>query len=305
MKAIHLTAGLALVLLPLASASAANRSAALAGPTVVDVLGGAKGVPGDFNGDGNPDLIFENSVTGELQAWLLTGTEPRARVRVDQTSDDYVVGSDDFNGYSRTDLVFWNSDSGNATIWYLDGTRLISKSEIILGLPDYQPVSVVDYNRDGNPDILFQHLKGGDIFVLLLRGETIIAKQPIDLPQAGADFDWRVLGTGDFDRDGDTDLVLFHSNVFSTRTAGEDIVAVALMDGYAGQITTVTKLSDRNWVIRAVADFSRDGWPDLFFENVATGETGVWEMEGLKIRYGHLVTGPSTYQRGWPLVGPR
>jgi hypothetical protein len=306
MKAIHLTAGFALFLLPLTTASAATST--LQSPPVIGAPTGEADVPGDFNEDGNPDLLFQNSASGDLQAWLLDRTKPAERVAVVGDGDPMIVasGTDDFDGDNRTDILMWNPPTGNLVIWYMDGTRLVRKSSLNLGLAEYAPVSVVDWNRDGHPDILFQRRKGGDIFVVLLQGETVIAKQPIDIPTADRNVNWRVLGTGDFNRDGAADLVLFHTGANGSRDVADDTLAVALMNGTGtGRIQVVTKLTDRNWQVRAVADFTGDGWPDLFFENYATGETGAWEMEGLKIGRQYVVTGPAQENRGWHLVGPR
>lgn len=61
------------------------------------------------------------------------------------------------------------------------------------------------------------------------------------------DTNWDIVGAGDFNRDGKSDLVWHH------RTEGW--VGVWLMDGItlvSSVATSVERLADTNWVIRAV-----------------------------------------------------
>ena len=38
------------------------------------------GGTGDFNGDGNTDILFQNSVSGARTIWLMNGTTPSSMV---------------------------------------------------------------------------------------------------------------------------------------------------------------------------------------------------------------------------------
>ncbi len=304
MKAIHLTAGFALFLLPLTTASAATSTFQAA--SIATAPGGGSKVPGDFNGDGNSDLLFQNSTTGNLRVWLMNRTKPFENAPVPDGGDanQVAVGTHDFDGDNQTDVLTWDPRSGELTIWYMDGTQLLHKSTLPFRIDDYSPVSILDFNRDGSPDILFQSQKGNDILVALMQGETLIAKQPIVF-SAELSTSWRVVGSGDFDRDGDYDFVVVHSGLTGSRDTADDTLAVLLMDGTTGRIKVITQLFDRNWQIRAVADFTADGSPDFIWEHFPTGSVGVWEMQGLKIGPQYVLTGTSSLNRGWHVVGPR
>jgi hypothetical protein len=303
MKAIQLTAGFALFLLPLTAASAATSTFQSA--SILNVPGGDS-VPGDFNSDGNPDLLFQNSTTGNLSVWLMNRTKLSEVAPVPDGGDanEFVVGTDDFDADTRTDVLLWNPRSGDLTIWYMSGTRLVRKSTLPFRIDDYEPVSILDFNHDGSPDILFQSQKGNDILVAVMQGETLIAKEPIVF-SAELSRTWRVVGTGDFDLDGDDDIVVVHSGLRGSRDTADDTLAVILLNGTTGRIQTITQLFDRNWQIRAVADFTGNGSPDLIWEYFPTGAVGVWEMQGLKIGPQYVITGTSTLNRGWHVVGPR
>ena len=305
MKFIHLIAGLAFALLPSVSPSAFADNTPEPLPPIVT---GENDVPGDFDEDGRPDLLWQDTVSRDLGVWLLSGFKPRTPALLQSATVAHglvAVGTDDFNGDDHTDAVLWNPVTGTLVFWFLDSLTVVGFDEVPIGLRGHRPASILDFNRDGNPDVVFQGQKGtGEITVLLFNGTTVIAKEHIDLPSTGVDLGWQVAGSGDFDRDGDADLVLTRGPA-ADGSRDSAFVAVALLTGHVGSVVEVTSFTDRNWVIGAVADFSGDGWPDIFFDNVTTGETGAWEMRGVKIAAAHLVTAGTTSRRAWRMVGPR
>jgi hypothetical protein len=300
-------AGIAL-LLPPAGALAASRDAAPATPGVVT---GAK-VPGDFNKDAKPDLLFQHAGTGRLAAWMMDGTKPTDRVALGSPASPgaamMAFGTDDLDGDGQSDILFYNSLDGTLLVWHMDGATLVSKSQIDGRYKDFEPVSVFDFDRDGNSDILLQGRANGTVLVvLLLQGTVVVDKVMLSLPPIVETFlDWRVAGAADFDHDGDVDLVLSrHARAVETLGSWADVVAIAFMDGTAGSISVLGTVGDRNWLLRGVADWSADGWPDLMWENTITGDAGVWEMQGTNILAQYAIGSVSNVERGWHIVGPR
>lgn len=116
-------------------------------------------------------------------------------------------------------------------------------------------------------------------------------------PQPEPDTDWHIVGTGDADRDGKTDLFWHH------RTLGN--VRVWLMNGvnWIGNSHEIA-LIDPNWQINGVGDADGDGRPDLLWHNQATGELKVYLMDGLAVRAG-LLMNPSHVVTDWQIVAPR
>jgi hypothetical protein len=217
------------------------------------------------------------------------------------------IATDDFDGDMKSDVLFYNTIDGTLVVWHMDGTVLVWKTQLEGFYKEFEPVSVFDFDRDGNSDILLQHrANSGDLVVLLLQGTDVVAKVPLSLPSAEPFLDWRVAGAGDFDRDGDKDLVLSrHARAIETAGAFADVVAIAFMDGTAGEIAVLASVGDRNWMLRGVSDWSADGWPDLMWENTLTGDAGVWEMQGTKVLAQYVVGSTTTLERGWHIAGPR
>ena len=137
----------------------------------------------DINGDGFPDLIFQNSA-GQLYKWLLDGSGNAINFATGSglkpgsgflygggLSDWRVVAVADINGDGIPDLVFQNS-AGQIYKWILDGTgNTINFSTgtgikpgygylYTGGLGDWRILAVADINGDGIPDLIFQNTAG-------------------------------------------------------------------------------------------------------------------------------------------------
>ncbi|PYV39503.1 MAG: VCBS repeat-containing protein, partial [Acidobacteria bacterium] len=89
------------------------------------------------------------------------------------------------------------------------------------------------------------------------------------------DLNWKIVATGDFNSDGMADLVWQH------RTTGQ--MGVWFMNGAAPKSTTLFtpfQVTDTNWKIVCTGDFNGDNKPDMVWQNQATGNIGVWFMNG-------------------------
>ena len=88
--------------------------------------------------------------------------------------------------------------------------------------------------------------------------------------------DWRIVGSGDFNGDGQTDLCFFNS--------ATGAITVWYMNGTA--LTSAAYIShggDPNWVVSGVVDFNRDGHPDLLFQHKNTGVLSAWMLNNVTI----------------------
>jgi VCBS repeat protein len=106
-----------------------------------------------------------------------------------------------------------------------------------------------------------------------------------------------VVGTGDFNGDGQANILLQN-----TATGG---VYVWYMSGAAiaaGMfITTDEPLA---WKVVGIADFNRDGKVDILWRNASTSENRVWLMDGAALRSSSTI-GPPVADTNWKIVGPR
>ncbi len=130
----------------------------------------------DLNGDGKPDIVFQNQTTHQIAVWFMDGARviggkllglvPGAGYRV--------VGTGDFNRDGQTDLLFQDDASGTLVLWYMNGTSYAGGS-VVSAVPQagYHVESVADFDGDGRPDVALRnangnialwHLDGGSVF---------------------------------------------------------------------------------------------------------------------------------------------
>jgi hypothetical protein len=80
---------------------------------------------GDFNRDGQNDLLFQDSVGGGLVLWYMNGVQYAGGSVVSAIpAPGYKVEAvADFDGDGRPDLALRDAD-GNIALWHLDGSKV-------------------------------------------------------------------------------------------------------------------------------------------------------------------------------------
>src|SRR3989304_8424342 len=93
------------------------------------------------------------------------------------------------------------------------------------------------------------------------------------MPQV-ADTNWEIVGTGDFNNDGKTDIL------WRNKTNG--LSALWFMDGTTMSSWTwlLPYVSDTNWEIVGTGDFNNDGKTDILWRNKTNGLSTLWFMDG-------------------------
>ena len=70
-------------------------------------------VVGDFNGDGKPDILWQNTSTGERGLYLMDGTTVSSWVSLPTVPTAWqITGTGDFNGDGNTDILWQNTVTG-------------------------------------------------------------------------------------------------------------------------------------------------------------------------------------------------
>jgi hypothetical protein len=103
---------------------------------------------------------------------------------------------------------------------------------------------------------------------------------------------WSIVGTGDFNGDGKTDILWRH-------TSGA--IYVWLMDGTTVVSGVSLPATDPSWSVSAVGDLNGDEKPDVIFRHTS-GDVLVWLMNGTTAA--SSVSLPST-DPSWSIVGPK
>ena len=259
----------------------------------------------DLNRDGSIDLVWHHQGDGRIAGWLMSGSTLLDGVLTTppQLADTgwKIVGAADLDLDGYSDLVWQHVGDGRVTAWLMQGLTL-RRSEAF-GIPRvadtaWRIAAVGDLDRDGRPDLVWQHA-GGSLAWWKLNGLAVVAGEALS-PSHVADARWRVVGAGDFDGDGQRDLLWQHQ--------ADGRIAVWIMAGPVmrrGLSTSPAQVPDVNWRIRAVADLNGDTRPDLVWQHVGDGRLAAWFMNGLTQIRGVELSPDRVSDTSWHIVGPR
>ena len=155
-----------------------------------------------------------------------------------------------------------------------------------------------DFSGDGKSDILLRH-STGYISMWLMNGATVSS----NLGVGGLDPSWTIVGTasntvassnipgtGDFNGDGKSDILLRHSSGY---------VAMFLMNGATVTSNLGVGGLDPSWSIVGIGDFNGDGKSDILLRHTS-GYMSVWLMNGATVTSNLGIGG---LDPSWSIVG--
>jgi hypothetical protein len=249
---------------------------------------------GDLDGDGKVDLVWRNTQTGDVAAWLMNGTmavrEPVVAVGVPLAWQ--IVGVGDVDGDGKTDLIWRQTQTGDVAVWIMNGSTITQGPVIAPGVPlAWQIAGLGDLDGDGKTDLLWRQVQTGDVAAWLMNGATV-KQGPVIAP--GVPLAWQVVGVRDLDGDGMADLVW--------RQVQSGDVAAWLMNGVGvKQGPVITPGVPLGWQIVGVRDLDGDGKADLVWRQTQTGDTAAWLMDGVTVRQSPVVS--AGVPLAWQIVG--
>ncbi|MCA1684170.1 MAG: VCBS repeat-containing protein, partial [Actinobacteria bacterium] len=222
---------------------------------------------GDFNGDGDLDLVVSNSglLSGLSSITILLGDgtgDFTEAPRSPEGAGDVPIAIDvgDFNGDGSPDLAVAD-DFGGVIILLGDGTGDFTEAPTSPEDTGFFPndVAVGDFNGDGNLDLAVANGGSDDVTILLGDGSGDFTEAPTS-PEGAGSFPIAI-AVGDFNGDGSLDLAV--ANV------GSNDVTILLGDG-TGDFTEAPGspvAGGDSPIDIAVGDFDGDGNPDLAVAN--------------------------------------
>ena len=190
---------------------------------------------GDFNGDGNLDLVIANTETPYLTILLGDGKggfAPSPHSPFDTHSFPHVHGIAvaDFNRDGKLDVVTdsWGHDQILMFLGDGQGNLLLPGQAFKTGKRPYQRLRSADFNKDGKPDVVTTDLDQNAVSILLGDGKGGLHDAP-GSPFPAGKAPWAV-AIDDMNHDGNLDLVIvpYAPDVADPKDVG---VTVLLGDG--------------------------------------------------------------------------
>lgn len=169
----------------------------------------------DFDGNGVPDVVWQNNTTREVWVHYYGGSNGRTDLGSLEIYGGAlgwtVVAAADFDGNGVPDLVWQNDTTRQLVVHYYGGTRgatwLGWDWLANPGYPGWTVVGAADFDGNGVPDLVFQNEATTQVVVHFYggtKGTTMLGWGWLANPGYP---DWKVVGTADFDGNGVPDLV--------------------------------------------------------------------------------------------------
>jgi hypothetical protein len=237
---------------------------------------------GDFDGDGRADVLWRNAATGENYVYLMNGKDIAGEgyIRTVTDLDWKVAGVGDLDGDGKADIVWRNLATGENYLYPMEGLAIKATEGYLRTVADlnWKIAGVGDLDGDLKDDIVWRNAATGENYLYPMDGTTILGGE--GYLRTVADLNWRIAGTGDFDGDGNADILWRN---FAT---GENYLYP--MDGTAilggeGYLRTVADLA---WRVAAVGDYDGDGKADVLWRHGTSGENYLYPMDGTQILAG-------------------
>jgi len=225
---------------------------------------------GNFAGhtNGEVDILWENTSTGVVGAWLTAPTGVTwLNLGVAPLNAGWMIaGVGDFAGHAsgEVDILWENTGTGQVGAWITGGGWLgLGVAPLNAG---WTIAGVGDFNGDGKADVLWQNQSTGMIGAWIT-GTTGVSW--LGLGTAPLNAGWTIAGVGDFNGDGKADVLWENTStgvvgVWITETSGVSWLGL-------GGVPL-----NQGWTIAGVGDFNGDGKADVLWESLDTGVVGAW-----------------------------
>lgn len=245
----------------------------------------------DFSGDGKPDLVWQNTATGQTEIWKMSGTTHLGTVALPSATEPDArlqsVGDVDDDG--NADLIVRNPATGQNSAWLIQNG--IQRKSIALEAREGSQWTIgalADLDNDYSDDIIWHNEVTGENEIWFQNGEEHRGTWALPSNDGSG---WGIYGAEDFNRDEKPDLFFYNrssgeSSVWLMDDAepklksGAGVASDAIANRLTPKVQPLAVTADLNWRPVQISDMNGDGNPDVVWRNVVTGQNNVWLMNG-------------------------
>jgi hypothetical protein len=224
---------------------------------------------GDFNYDGNSDLVLKNQSTGLFYIWTVQNGAYVGGTSLGTIGTSWDIRSTgDFNADGNADVLWRDSSNGQFYVWTFNANTVQTGATNIGVLGNnWDAGTAGDFDGDGDSDILLRNSTNGQVYIYSMQNAAISSGTSV----AVLGTDWSLAGTGDFNGDGRSDIALKNTST------GQFYLYLMNADlSFSGRDLGIIGTA---WNIGSTGDYNEDGTDDILWRNTNTGQIYAWQME--------------------------
>ena len=263
----------------------------------------------DFDGDGDKDLLWYNSQTGQAVFWKMNGLAFDSAIDLGTVSTRWrLEGAGNFNTDPNLELVWRDTTTGEVVLWLMNGFTFTGQGGAVNLNPglDWQILRIDDLNKDGQSEILWEQNNTGQVAWWHLNGTQF--SEAGELATIGESVTWQLKGTYDFDNNGSKDLL------WQNAATGQLAVWKLKNLSFDGGLYLQQLSADPNqpalsmttpWEFAGVVNQDADPDAEILWRNTSSGQLLVWQMQQFALASTQSIgTLPSnfsflTFSDGW------
>jgi len=222
----------------------------------------------DLNADGTSDILLRNTTNGQWRKFTIQDMTPTSNSGITLWANQNWVYQDmaDYDADGDTDILMRNSTDGNWRLFTIqDGAVISNTAPNLWRNQDYVYQGSADFDGDGDADILLRNTVTGFYRLFTVQDGTITGS--VTLATLWRNLLWQYAGAGDFDNDGDADILLRNSDTGDYRL-------FTIQDSTITGSHGLSLWKSLTWSLQGIADYDNDGDTDVLLRDI----NGYWQI---------------------------